>query len=494
MDSKRRQKLKIVRLLFGQMTVGRILKMCYQEIDDLIILLDVAVILGGSSVPNFSLWLQVPVCYEEVGKCGYNEMLDITFNSCYSWRTLDCQLFQVQLFWKYYRVKFEWFITEFSHELNSVLYWVGDAKLCNLQLQNPELYKRIRDSRATGSHKPIPRFLPVQLLMEDSMGNRDRSFQHVDVTPDYWIQAVQQMVKRGCRFSLVFKYIFTGDRLRSHFTVSVMSGNCQKGNGCVCQVIVKGSSDLTCGMCVMGDISSQGCVQLVARWCDLHLYLRNGLPHQIPKYKKFKFDVATISPVFVLQHLERESRVADVFYGKMFYKLPKTKRKRHLLLKHGQKSLKIPDSQEECNVFSTFLARRCTDPSYWKDHGLDVNVKVNWDESVVVKIWGRGDNGSFFFSHVVYSSEEDLSQKFFYNLDVFFRKKEINRFPPICTLRNMCLKSYVGQFSLRGVVYRSVFVFNDFTLFLYWLIKSEYLGEEYVEGAEQLIRRIMREN
>jgi len=39
-----------------------------------------------------------------------------------------------------------------------------------------------------------------------------------------------------------------------------------------------------------------------------------------------------------------------------------------------------------------------------------------------------------------------------------------------------------------------VFVFNDFTLFLYWLIKSEYLGEEYVEGAEQLIRRIMREN
>jgi len=95
---------------------------------------------------------------------------------------------------------------------------------------------------------------------------------------------------------------------------------------------------------------------------------------------------------------------------------------------------------------------------------------------------------------VVYSSEEDLSQKFFYNLDVFFRKKEINRFPPICTLRNMCLKSYVGQFSLRGVVYRSVFVFNDFTLFLYWLIKSEYLGEEYVEGAEQLIRRIMREN
>jgi len=494
MDVKRRQKLKIVKLLFDQMTVGRILKMCYQEIDDLIILLDVAVILGGSSVPSFSSWLQAPVCYEEVGKCGYSEMFDITFKSCYSWRVLDYQVYQVELFWKYYRVKLEWFLTESSHELNSVLYWVGDAKLCNLQLQNPELYKRIRDSRATGSHKPIPRFLPVQLLMADSMGNRDRSFQHVDVTPEYWIQAVQQMIKRGRRFSSVSKFIFTGDRPRSHFYVSVMSGNCQKGNGCVCQVIVKGSSDLTWGMCVMDDISSQGCVQAVARWCDLHLYLRNGSPHRIPEYTVFEFDIATISPDFVLQHLESESGVADVLYEKMFHNLPESRNARRQLLKHGQKLPKIPDSQEEFDVFSTILARRRTDPSYWKDHGLDVNVKINWDESVSIKIWGRGDNGAFFFSHVVYSSEEDLSQKFFYKFDTFLRKRDLDSHPPICTLRDLCLKSYVGQFSLCGVIYRSVFLFNNLTLFLYWLVKSERLGEEYVEGAEQLIRRIMREN
>jgi len=215
----------------------------------------------------------------------------------------------------------------------------------------------------------------------------------------------------------------------------------------------------------------------------------------IPVYSEFEFDISTITPENVLSYLEQESDVADEFYEEKFHNLPGSRQTRHQLAQIGIHLPKIPEKREKPKdpIFCSFLARRRLRPDLWAEHGLDVKISINWDDSVQLRIWGKGYNGDFYFSHLIYSGENDLSQKFFFYFDGYNRKKLLD-FAPIQTLQVMCLRSFAGQFSLRGVLYLCIHNINEKALFIDWLIRGGIIGEEYVENAEKLIRRLMWED
>jgi len=216
-------------------------------------------------------------------------------------------------------------------------------------------------------------------------------------------------------------------------------------------------SGVTDGFHVSGDISSGGVLLQLQHWCDSSLVMVKGYPHRIYSYGPFKFNPFSVSPDAVFSYLDSEH----------------TKKRKSMFL----------------NKIDLVSSRR-VDKVRWLDHGLDLSMKLNWDESVSIRLWGRGKNSGFYFSSQVYKENNCLALDYFNAFSKFKDKRLLSGVFPFPRLQDLCLRAFTSRFMLRGVLYRQVSV-PQRVLWIYWLLRERILGEEFEESTKILLLKMV---